>query len=154
MLGPGGLELIARLGASDARIVTMSGGQCVLSHDRLTEVISELLRDEATWGELALSPDLIELQKTVNRKVSANENDPSDESALALTRPQRTLILDNQATDKGKSGVKLTERPPRITAYETALKVELPEESRPPFEWAQDSDWFWRDAHLNRRVLM
>jgi hypothetical protein len=40
--------------------------------------------------------------------------------------------------DKEKPGIKLTERPPRLTAYETALKVELPEDLVLPYEWPQE----------------
>jgi hypothetical protein len=55
--------------------------------------------------------------------------------------------------EKPKPSVELTCRPPRTTAYESALKVDLPEEVVLPFEWAQESDWYWRVFRMPAAVL-
>ena len=51
---------------------------------------------------------------------------------------------DTAGGEEPKSGIKLTNRPPRRTAYESALKLELPEDEVLPYEWPQESDWYWR----------
>ena len=50
-------------------------------------------------------------------------------------------------------GIELTERPPRDTAYESALKLDLPEDLVLPFEWAQESDWLWRMFRVPAAML-
>jgi hypothetical protein len=47
--------------------------------------------------------------------------------------------------EKTQFGVELTCCPPSSTLYgSSALKLELAEDLLLPFEWAQDSDWYWR----------
>jgi hypothetical protein len=55
--------------------------------------------------------------------------------------------------EKVKSGVELTNRPPRRGHYEHAMKVELPEDLALPFEWPQESDWYWRVFRVPAAVL-
>ena len=52
--------------------------------------------------------------------------------------------LTDYGNEKPKPGVELTCRPPRITAYERALKIELSEDLVLPYAWPQESDWYWR----------
>jgi hypothetical protein len=52
--------------------------------------------------------------------------------------------LTGYGSEKAKPGVELTCRPPRLTSWERALKLELPEDLLLPYEWAQASDWYWR----------
>jgi hypothetical protein len=54
------------------------------------------------------------------------------------------------SSEKIKVGIELTCRPPRLTAYERALKVELPEDVVLPYEWAQDSDWYYANSGFRR----
>ena len=42
----------------------------------------------------------------------------------------------------------MTCRPPRVTRYERALRVELPEDFLLPYEWARDSDWYYRECRV------
>jgi hypothetical protein len=53
--------------------------------------------------------------------------------------------------EKTKPGIELTERPPRMTAYGRALKIELPEDVVLPFEWPQESEHYWRTLECRRR---
>jgi hypothetical protein len=46
--------------------------------------------------------------------------------------------------EKAKPGVELTTRPPRVRSYQRALKLELAEDTVLPYEWPQESDWYWR----------
>jgi hypothetical protein len=46
--------------------------------------------------------------------------------------------------DKTKAGIKLTDRPPQASHYERPLRVELPEDLVLPYEWIQESNWYWR----------
>jgi hypothetical protein len=55
--------------------------------------------------------------------------------------------------EKPKSGVELTDRPPRLTAYERALKVELPEDMVLAYEWPQESDHYWRMFRVPAETL-
>jgi hypothetical protein len=57
------------------------------------------------------------------------------------------------AAQKNKPSVELTERPPRVSSYPTALKLELAEDLVLPFEWAQESDWFWREFRVPAALL-
>lgn len=52
-----------------------------------------------------------------------------------------------------KAGIELTARPPRLTSYERALTVELPEDQLLPYEWAQESDWLWRVFRMPAALL-
>jgi hypothetical protein len=56
-------------------------------------------------------------------------------------------------TEKIKSGIELTDRPPRRTGYEAALTVELPEDLVLPHEWPHESDWFWRVFRVPATLL-
>ena len=51
------------------------------------------------------------------------------------------------------AGVELTARPPRLTAWERPLKLELAEDLLLPYEWAQESDWYWRVFRVPASVL-
>ena len=46
--------------------------------------------------------------------------------------------------EKTRFGVELTCQPQRVSSYEQALKIELPEEFVLPYEWARESDWLYR----------
>ena len=52
--------------------------------------------------------------------------------------------LTGYGNEKTRPGIELAERPPRLTAYERALKVELPEPAVLAYEWPQESDEYWR----------
>jgi hypothetical protein len=54
---------------------------------------------------------------------------------------------------KTKPGIELTERPPRVTAYERALKIEVPEDVVLPYEWPQESDHYWRTFRVPATLL-
>jgi hypothetical protein len=51
------------------------------------------------------------------------------------------------------TGVELTCRPPRLTAYETAFKLEIEEEVVLAYEWAQESDWHCRVFRVPAALL-
>jgi hypothetical protein len=55
--------------------------------------------------------------------------------------------------EKTKAGVELTCRPPTSSSYARALKLELAEDLLLPFEWVQDSDWYWRVFRVPAAVL-
>jgi hypothetical protein len=55
--------------------------------------------------------------------------------------------------EKFTAGIELTARPPRTTSYEHPLKLELPENFVLPYEWAQESDWYWRVFRVPATVL-
>ena len=55
--------------------------------------------------------------------------------------------------EKDKPGIDLTERPLRVSSYQTALKVELDEDLVLPFEWVQENDWFWREFRVPAAML-
>jgi hypothetical protein len=57
------------------------------------------------------------------------------------------------SSEKFKVGIELTARPPRLTSYERALKVDLPEDLLLPYEWAQESDWYWRVFRMPAALL-
>ena len=57
------------------------------------------------------------------------------------------------SSEKFRAGVELTARPPRVTSYERALKLELPEDIVLPYEWAQESDWYWRVFRVPATLL-
>lgn len=98
MLGPDGDAIIDRLSSPHARLVIATDGRYLLSHDRLAEVVADLVRNEASRGNLLLDRGLIDLQRTVGQKLALYESDPRDESALALTRSQRDAITHNHDT--------------------------------------------------------
>ena len=57
-------------------------------------------------------------------------------------------------SEKTKSGVELTCRPAQSTLYgSSALKLVLAEDLLLPFEWAQDSAWYWRVFRVPAAVL-
>jgi WD40 repeat protein len=92
LLGPDGKEVLDCLSSPQARLLVMAGGRYSLSHDRLAEVVSELVQSEAARGNLLLDQRLIDLQRIIGQKAALFQADPADESALALTRPQIELI--------------------------------------------------------------
>jgi hypothetical protein len=47
-------------------------------------------------------------------------------------------------TENPKSGIEWTNRPPRITAYERALTIELPKDLVLSHEWPEESDHYCR----------
>jgi WD40 repeat protein len=98
MLGPDGQPVLGRLSSAEARLVVVTDGQCTLSHDRLAQVVTELVRNEAARGNLLLDQRLLDLQRTISQKISLHELDTGDESALALTWQQRALITSNSDT--------------------------------------------------------
>jgi hypothetical protein len=55
--------------------------------------------------------------------------------------------------EKPKSGIELTCRPPLLTSYERALKIEIAEDLVLPYEWPQESDWFWRVFRVTAALL-
>jgi hypothetical protein len=61
--------------------------------------------------------------------------------------------LTGYGNEKEKPGIELTDRPPRRTAYEHALKLDLPEDLVLPYEWAQESDWYWRVFRVPAALL-
>jgi hypothetical protein len=61
--------------------------------------------------------------------------------------------LTGYGNEKQKPGIELTDRPPRRTSYESGLKLELPEELVLPYEWPQESDWYWRVFRVPAAVL-
>jgi hypothetical protein len=61
--------------------------------------------------------------------------------------------LTGYGNGKSKPGIELTERPPRRTLYENGLKLELPEDLVLPYEWAQESDWYWRVFRVPATLL-
>ena len=70
---------------------------------------------------------------------------------------EETSHTQGYGREEPKSGIALTNRPPRKTAYESAMKLELPEDMVLPYEWPQESDWYWRvfrvPAALLNRIL-
>jgi WD40 repeat protein len=98
MLGPHGQSTIARLSSAEARLLVATDGVYSLSHDRLAEVIAEAVRNEASRGNLMLDQGLIDLQRSIGQKFALFESDPKDESALALSRQQRSMIASNIET--------------------------------------------------------
>jgi hypothetical protein len=46
--------------------------------------------------------------------------------------------------DKTKAGIKLTDQPPQASHYERPLRIELLEDLVLPYEWIQESNWYWR----------
>jgi hypothetical protein len=61
-----------------------------------------------------------------------------------VQRGFREPELTGYGSEKTKPGIELTECPPRMTAYERGLKVELPEDVVLAYEWPQESDHYWR----------
>jgi hypothetical protein len=55
--------------------------------------------------------------------------------------------------DKTKAGIKLTDRPPQASHYERPLRIELPEDLVLPYEWIQESTWYWRTLSLKGRLV-
>lgn len=55
--------------------------------------------------------------------------------------------------EKVKAGVELTDRPPQRDSYQGALKLELAEDLVLPFEWPQESDWYWRVFRVPAALL-
>lgn len=98
MLGPDGDSILRSLSSPEARLVVVLGGKCTLSHDRLAEVITSIVKNEASRGNLVLDQTLIDLQRIIGQKVALHESDPNDESALTVTRSQRALIEGNLET--------------------------------------------------------
>ena len=98
MIGPDGDRVLARLSAADTRLVVMSAGRCALSHDRLAEVVTDIVKHEASRGNLLLDSALLDLQRTVGQRLAIYHSDPRDESALSLTRQQRELIASTRDT--------------------------------------------------------
>jgi hypothetical protein len=92
MLGPNGREAADRLSSPQARLIVLMQGMYSLSHDRLAEVVADLVTNEASRGNLLLNQDLIDLQWTVGQKLALYQGAKTDESALTLTRQQRSLI--------------------------------------------------------------
>ncbi len=98
MLGPDGEALLTRLSSPETRLVITTSGLCTLSHDRLAEVVTDVVRNEAVRGNLLLDQSLIDLQRAVGQKLALYQSDATDKSALALTRHQRGLIESNRDT--------------------------------------------------------
>ncbi len=96
MLGPDGYRVLARLSDADTRLVIVQGGRVALSHDRLAEVVAEIVKSEASRGNLVLDQALLDLQRIISQKLALHHSDPRDESALSLTRQQHQLIEHNQ----------------------------------------------------------
>jgi hypothetical protein len=65
-----GQAVVERLSSPETRLVVVTEGHCTLSHDRLAEVIIELVRNEAARGNLLLNQRLIDLQRTVSQKIA------------------------------------------------------------------------------------
>jgi hypothetical protein len=61
--------------------------------------------------------------------------------------------LTGYGNEKTKPGIELTERPPRLTAYERAFKIALPEDVVLPYEWPQESDDYWRVFRVPATLL-
>ncbi|MDP1572194.1 MAG: hypothetical protein Q8L86_19525 [Vicinamibacterales bacterium] len=56
--------------------------------------------------------------------------------------------LHDYGSEKTTPGVELTCRPRRVTGYERALRVELAEDFILSYEWAQESDWYYREFRV------
>ena len=61
--------------------------------------------------------------------------------------------LTGYGNEKTKPGIELTEWPPRLSVYERALKVQVPERAVVPFEWPQESDEYWRIFRVPAQTL-
>jgi hypothetical protein len=61
--------------------------------------------------------------------------------------------LTGYGNEKMKPGIELTERPPRLTAYERAFEIALPEDVVLPYEWPQESDHYWRVFRVPATLL-
>jgi hypothetical protein len=55
--------------------------------------------------------------------------------------------------EKEPSGIELMARRPRLTSWERVMKLELPEDLLLPYEWAQESDWYWRTFRVPAALL-
>jgi hypothetical protein len=98
MIGPAGERVLARLSAADTRLVLVRNGRCVLSHDQLAQVITEIITNEAPRGNLILDERLLNVQRIVGQKLALYQSDSSDPSAL-LVRPEHLkLITANRDT--------------------------------------------------------
>jgi WD40 repeat protein len=105
MLGSDGGKILDGLASAEARLVVETDGRCSLSHDRLAEVVSHLVRNEAARGNLLLDRELIDLQRKIGQKEALFASDPKDAGARSLTRAERRLIASNQGTllfDEGR----------------------------------------------------
>ena len=71
------------------------------------------------------------------------------ECELGFTEPEMTSYIN----EKTKPGIELTCQPPRLTSYERALKLELPEDLVLPYEWPQEHDWLWRVFRVPAALL-
>jgi integrase len=96
MIGPEGERVLTRLSAADTRLVVVSDGRCVLSHDRLAEVIAEIVTNEASRGNLCLDDRLLNVQRIVGQKLALYQSDASDHSALLVGPQHLKLITANQ----------------------------------------------------------
>jgi hypothetical protein len=61
--------------------------------------------------------------------------------------------LTHWGNEKTKPGIELTERPPRPSAWESALKLELREDVILPYEWPQESEDYWRVFRVPAAVV-
>jgi len=98
MIGPEGRQVLDRLSAADTRLVVTSNGHCTLSHDLLAKVVTDIVANEASRGNLVLDQALLDLHVKIAQKVALHQSDRHDTSALSLSRTQRELIEANHGT--------------------------------------------------------
>lgn len=96
MIGSEGTQVLARLSAADTRLVVVAEEACTLSHDKLAEVVLEVVDNEARRGNLLLDQPLLDLRRTVAQKAALYRSDSKDKSALLVTHAQRVLVEKNR----------------------------------------------------------
>ena len=112
---------------------------------RVLEAAGEVEAESELQNWLTWAADYAERSDPLNRfreltsEVLTLDHDGHDRDEVAM-QGFREPRLTGYGNEKTKPGIELTERPPRLTAYERALKVELPERALLPYEWPQESE--------------
>jgi hypothetical protein len=108
MIGPDGAAVLTKLSAADTRLIVIDEeGQCALSHDCLSEALTEVVESPAYRGALTLDQRLIDLRRIVGQKAALFESDPTDTSTLVLSRQHREMMRINRdlLLDSGERSV-------------------------------------------------
>jgi hypothetical protein len=125
---------------------------------RLREVLGDVAPDSELGNWLAWAEGYAERSDPLNRFRRSRDEmltlyyygyDRDTVAKEGFTEPK----LTHWGNEKAKPGIELTERPPRRTAYESALKLELREDVILPYEWPQESEDHWRVFRVPASVV-
>jgi hypothetical protein len=100
-----------------------------------------------------MGPDTKPSQRGLKRLAEGLDRPRSQRAATAVRDYAEGPELTGYGNEKENPGIELTEPPPRHTFYEPGLKLELPEDVVLPYEWPQESDWYWRVFRVPAALL-